>query len=105
MADVRRLPEPVTEAWDWQLHAACRDVDSAMFFHPDRERGPHRTARDARAKRVCARCPVLMECRRHALAVQEPYGVWGGLTEAERARILRTRDRVGCDEFRASGPS
>lgn len=91
MADGRRLPVPVAEAWDWQLRAACRDVDVAMFFHPDRERGPNRAARDAEAKRVCARCPVIAECRRHALAVQEPYGVWGGLSEAERVRILRSR--------------
>jgi WhiB family redox-sensing transcriptional regulator len=105
MAEVRLLPVPIAEIWDWQLRAECRDVDAAMFFPPDRERGPHRVAREARAKRVCARCPVIAECGRHALAVQEPYGVWGGLTEAERAHILRARDRVGCDEFRASGSS
>ncbi|MCW2678043.1 MAG: transcription factor WhiB, partial [Modestobacter sp.] len=24
MADIRRLPTPVAEVWDWQLHGACR---------------------------------------------------------------------------------
>jgi WhiB family redox-sensing transcriptional regulator len=110
MAELRLLPVPVAEIWDWQLRAACRDVDAAMFFPPDRERGPHRATREAQARRVCARCPVIAECRRHALAVHEPYGVWGGLTEAERAHILRAPDRVARgrvdrDEFRASGSS
>ncbi|MFE7532411.1 WhiB family transcriptional regulator [Kitasatospora sp. NPDC057542] len=27
-----------------------------------------------------ARCPVLLECRRYAMTVREPYDVWGGLT-------------------------
>jgi WhiB family redox-sensing transcriptional regulator len=36
---------------------------------------------------------VLEPCRRHALAVQEPYGVWGGLSEAERDEIVRGRTR------------
>lgn len=33
---------------------------------------------------MCAACPVVAQCRSHALEVREPYGVWGGLTEAER---------------------
>jgi WhiB family redox-sensing transcriptional regulator len=30
---------------------------------------------------------VRAECAAHALTVQEPYGVWGGFTEAERLRL------------------
>ena len=48
------------------------------------ERGPARRERDAAAKATCAACPVLEQCRRHALSVREPYGVWGGMTEDER---------------------
>lgn len=79
---------PVTDIWDWQLRAACRSVDSAVFFHPEGERGPRRSYRDARAKLVCARCPVIDACRTHAFSVAEPYGVWGGLTETERSTML-----------------
>jgi WhiB family redox-sensing transcriptional regulator len=32
-------------------------------------------------------------CRRHALAVQEPYGIWGGLSESERESIIKSRKR------------
>jgi WhiB family redox-sensing transcriptional regulator len=59
-----------------------------MFFHPDGERGPRRNAREKAAKAVCATCPVLAACRAHALAAQEPYGIWGGLSEEERYEII-----------------
>lgn len=90
MADVRRLPGPNTDQWDWQLHGACRGLDSSLFFHPDNERGPSRVRREAEAKAICASCPVVAPCREHALAVREPYGVWGGLSEAERNQLLGT---------------
>jgi WhiB family redox-sensing transcriptional regulator len=89
MAELRRLPAPVTTMWDWQMHAACRETDAGVFFHPSRERGPAAAARDAAAKRVCAVCPVIEECGLYALLVQEPYGVWGGLTAGERHELLR----------------
>ncbi|WP_329064254.1 WhiB family transcriptional regulator [Amycolatopsis sp. NBC_01480] len=82
MAELSRLPRPVTTIWDWQLEAACRDIDRMTFFHPEQERGSGKDDRDRRAKAICSRCPVLQACRRHALLVQEPYGVWGGLTPA-----------------------
>jgi WhiB family transcriptional regulator, redox-sensing transcriptional regulator len=84
MADVRRLPGPNADVWDWQLHGACRGMDSAFFFHPDGERGPARAHRERRAKAVCRSCPVLEPCRRHAIAAGEPYGIWGGMSESER---------------------
>lgn len=89
MADVRRLPVPVTTVWDWQMDGLCRGLNSDLFFHPERERGPARAAREARAKSLCHRCPVLQQCRDHALAVREPYGVWGGLSVAERNELIR----------------
>jgi len=32
----------------------------------------------ARAKAICAKCPVRQECLDGALARREPWGVWGG---------------------------
>lgn len=94
MADFSRLPGPNADLWDWQLVAACRGVDSSLFFHPEGERGAARSAREAAAKEVCMRCPVRAECATHALAVREPYGVWGGLTEDEREAMMgRSRHR------------
>ena len=93
MADVRRLPGPNADVWDWQMEGLCRGVDSSFFFHPDGERGPARAQREARAKAMCARCPVLQQCRTHALAVHEPYGIWGGMSESERENAVRTAGR------------
>lgn len=87
MSNVRRLPGPIADRWDWQLRGLCRGRDSAQFFHPDGERGSSRSRREAKAKSLCMDCPVRAECAAHALAVQEPYGVWGGFTEAERLRL------------------
>ena len=84
MAEISRLPGPVADLWEWQYQGACRRVDPAVFVHPEGERGPARRRRDDAAKAICASCPVMTQCRQHALTVREPYGVWGGMTEDER---------------------
>ncbi|HJP76184.1 MAG TPA: WhiB family transcriptional regulator [Pseudonocardiaceae bacterium] len=91
MADVSRLPRPVTEVWDWQLQARCRDADIDVFFHPEQERGEIKLRREERAKAACRVCPVLEPCRQHALAVHEPYGIWGGMTPRERSAEIAAR--------------
>ncbi|MER5863335.1 WhiB family transcriptional regulator [Kitasatospora sp. NPDC002040] len=88
MTDIARLPGAFNHHWNWQLAARCRDLDSAVFFHPPGERGEARGERAENAKRICHTCPVQQECLRHALQVREPYGVWGGLAEEERAALL-----------------
>lgn len=98
MADLSRLPGPHADSWDWQLAALCRGADPDVFFHPEAERGPRRTAREDAAKAVCNECPVRQMCLQHALDVREPYGVWGGLSEDERGAILdrRTAPAIAC---------
>jgi WhiB family redox-sensing transcriptional regulator len=91
MTDISRLPGPALDHWEWQLEGACRSQDTELFFHPEGERGPSRSGREAAAKAVCAGCPVLSACRTHALAAREPYGVWGGLSEQDRENILGGR--------------
>ncbi|MEV6211071.1 WhiB family transcriptional regulator [Kitasatospora sp. NPDC051914] len=77
----------------WHTGAACRRDEAGLFFAPSKEPTAARLSREERAKQVCARCPVLLECREHALAQPEPYGVWGGLTAAERRVVLARRRR------------
>lgn len=74
------------DSWEWQEDALCRDRDASLFIGPDRELASQRRRRERRAVAVCLVCPVLQRCRRHALDKPEPYGVWGGMTEDERAR-------------------
>jgi WhiB family redox-sensing transcriptional regulator len=98
MVDVSRLPGPISETWDWQRLAACRGRNSDMFFHPRAERGQAREERVERAKEICRGCPVIVECRHHALTVYEPYGIWGGLDESERRAAYAHRKKLQVSE-------
>lgn len=59
----------------WQELAACVGYPTSLFF-PDHGNGA------SAAKQICSSCPVIAECREAGQHVA--YGVWGGLTEAER---------------------
>lgn len=74
---------------DWLELAACRGEHGSLFFGPS-ESEPRRArdVREAAAKAICARCPVVRPCRQEALARGELYGVWGGLGELERRSVL-----------------
>jgi len=78
----------VAELWQWQDRAACRDADPELFFYPDGERGLDRKQRQQAAAAICMGCVVRAPCRAYALAVAEPHGVWGGLSESARDAIL-----------------
>jgi len=110
MSNVRRLPGPNADVWDWQMDGLCRGRDSGQFFHPDGERGSARLRREMAAKALCRSCPVRPECAAQSLSAREPYGVWGGFTEGERLRLLalgwqdtwqRYRRRVDVGELEA----
>ena len=68
----------------WQADAACRSVDDPEVMYPD----PTNRRGIAEALGQCEVCPVLPECREWALSAQEPYGVWGGLTEGDRRDLI-----------------
>ncbi|QMU69868.1 WhiB family transcriptional regulator [Streptacidiphilus sp. P02-A3a] len=91
MGTKSELPGSVEWAWAWQEQAACARAERRLFFHPAGERGRTFEARERAAKRVCASCPVLAQCREYAIQSRERYGVWGGLSEDERAALLRRR--------------
>jgi WhiB family transcriptional regulator, redox-sensing transcriptional regulator len=91
--------------WSWQMEAACRSVDTTLFYSPEGERGPRKTRRELAAKQVCADCPVLEVCSTYAIAMREPYGTWGGLSEGERRALWTRLDPVQAklDHRRAFG--
>jgi hypothetical protein len=80
-----RTASPAADRSDWRSGAACRDLDPDTFF-PQAHSGPE----VARAKAVCAGCPVRRRCLDEALR-RIPEGIAGGLTAAERRTRLRTR--------------
>lgn len=68
----------------WRQRAACRGVDPSIFYPISDEAADE-------AKAICASCAVRQSCIEYALAAREREGVWGGLTERERRRIVRQR--------------
>jgi WhiB family transcriptional regulator, redox-sensing transcriptional regulator len=86
--NIKKLPPATTDQWDWQLQAACRGMDVTWFFPPEREQAKARTSRISRAKAVCAHCPALIACRDFALDNGEVFGVWGGLSEDDREKVV-----------------
>jgi WhiB family redox-sensing transcriptional regulator len=85
-------PATMTEFWSWHMEAACRAVDTSLFYSPEGERGPRRRRRERAAKEVCAGCRVAEVCAAYAVATREPYGTWGGLTEDDRRKLWRRTD-------------
>jgi WhiB family redox-sensing transcriptional regulator len=65
----------------WMLSAACRYEDAETFF-PSTAQGV------AYAQAICDACAVKEECGKYALSQRIAFGVWGGMSERERRRIL-----------------
>ena len=68
---------------------AQAERDPEAWFS-DRSRGGQSRARDrSEATRLCHGCPVLRECLEYAVASGQSYGVWGGMSERDRAVLSR----------------
>jgi WhiB family redox-sensing transcriptional regulator len=72
----------------WRELGVCAETDPEAFF-------PDKGGSSRAAKRVCAGCPVRVECLAEALRVDERHGVWGGTSPAERARLRRAQRPAG----------
>ena len=68
-------PEMPASDVAWQEHAACRGMDTRLFF-------PERGGNTKRPKKICAGCEVRGICEEYG--DPEKFGIWGGLTEIER---------------------
>lgn len=90
------MSDPLLQVDGWQAAAACRGEDASAFFAPNYfEKRSEKSAREAAAKMICARCPVREVCLEYALRIREPHGVWGGRNEMERRALLRQRAPFG----------
>ena len=74
--------EQEDEGAGWQEHALCAQTDPEAFF-------PEKGGSTREAKRICVGCEVKAECLEFALAHDERFGIWGGLSERERRRLKR----------------
>ncbi|MFJ9829597.1 WhiB family transcriptional regulator [Streptomyces sp. NPDC101160] len=71
---------------DWIENAVCRATDADDLFVDG--------AAQNEAKAICTFCPVRTECLAYALDSRIEHGIWGGMTERERRRLLRQRPTV-----------
>ena len=67
---------------EWYEAALCAQADPEVFY-------PAKGESTKAAKTICGRCDVRDECLLFALGRREPFGVWGGLSERERRKLLR----------------
>ena len=68
------LASELVSSTSWWGDARCNDLAgtmSGLFFSEELQD-------IARAKAICAKCPVIAECLEGALERREPWGVWGG---------------------------
>ena len=85
-------PAQTLEPPAWRGRAECRRDTAVHFFAPAHfERKEEKDAREGQARALCRTCPVQQACLEYSLTVQEPHGIWGGLNELERRRLLRKR--------------
>ena len=68
----------------WQQRALCAQTDPEAFF-------PEKGGSTREAKRVCQACEVRLECLEYALAHDERFGIWGGMSERERRKLRRAK--------------
>ena len=69
---------------EWMAQGKCKDIPPGRFFPSDG------VGVDV-ARRICADCPAKSPCLEYALFHRIDHGVWGGASERERRRILRSR--------------
>ena len=84
-------PNNLEPAADWRAASLCRTEDPELF-HPVGTTAAALLATE-QAKTICRRCPSVTDCLNQALNTPIHDGIWGGLTEKERASILRARAR------------
>jgi WhiB family redox-sensing transcriptional regulator len=76
----------------WRAGAECQSDNATHFYAPSHfERKPEKDQREGAARALCRRCKVKDQCLAYSLQVAENHGIWGGLNELERKRLLRSR--------------
>jgi WhiB family transcriptional regulator, redox-sensing transcriptional regulator len=80
-AHERALPAE-GDALSWQADSLCAQTDPEAFF-------PEKGGSTRDAKKICGSCEVRTQCLQYALANDERFGIWGGLSERERRKLRR----------------
>lgn len=87
MTSMRVYTDNHLTAEPWRTEGLCLTTDPDAFFPA---RGDHAGRR--RAIDICNSCPVIEPCRVASLSANEHFGISGGMTPADRRRILKGRN-------------
>ena len=66
----------------------CQSAPDA-FFPEDADNTMVEAEQRRIAKALCSECPIKAECLAYALAVNEQFGIWGGMTLYQRRELAR----------------
>jgi WhiB family transcriptional regulator, redox-sensing transcriptional regulator len=90
---IMSVPIPATARVDfeWVALAACHGQPTVWWFPATEDvPGASETPDTKQARAICRTCPVMKECRDHAVTHNE-RGIWGGTTGSERRALRRAR--------------
>ena len=81
---VSQVSAPVVDEnqLSWQTDSLCAQTDPEAFF-------PEKGGSTRDAKKICVSCEVRNQCLEYALANDERFGIWGGLSERERRKLRK----------------
>jgi WhiB family redox-sensing transcriptional regulator len=84
------ISEMSNKDFSWQEHAACRGVETDLFFLEEKQTGINQK-KLADARDMCNRCSVAEKCLDFALDNYIDFGIWAGTTPLQRKGLRRER--------------
>lgn len=75
----------------WKLPGSCAKHENPDLWHTE---APGNTWETRLAKKICADCPVIDQCRECSILNEEPWGIWAGIGKNTRRRIIKTARRT-----------
>ena len=75
----------------WKTRGSCANHPKPDLWHSD---SPGNGWEVRLAKTICADCPVIQECAEYSITNEEPWGIWAGITQNTRRRMIRAARRT-----------
>lgn len=68
----------------WMDDASCAQIAPDDWF-------PEKGELSKEVRRICAACPVRLQCLEYALRNEEQFGIWGGHSAVELRKLRKVR--------------
>lgn len=70
----------------WRAVAACIGTEANLWFP--------KGGASHEARRICRTCPVQVECLEYSLLTRQQWGLWGGVGQEARRRLIKKNRRL-----------